>query len=517
LPTAPLGLYEASVFRLTTGDRAGDSLSASAKFLFRSEVIAVPVEGPFANFALATDPFADLRTWVASPGELTRPSLVWIAATQRETGVRVAADGQSIGIGDARRALELVPKIALNRSWTNTATFAWLSRRSVTLRGESKPSGAFVARTIWPEDWRLDDHAPAVSLPAAESPQFAIRGLLRSAPRGGAESPFETHVIWERNPGIRDWTGRAAIGLMVNGAQGDDDEAWGGHFALMTGRCPADGRLSDFLVANFYSLDVESEKGILAAPAPLDNYLGDLNSGQAWYRPSYILFVLLADERAATLVQGALNRIYPQFWRRQLTYRHATMNCASISVDTLRALGWQVPVRSPSHCALAWLSIPATIFRVGTISAARTTYEYLTEDVTRLMPAAALEEAAVDLLRLAQVGARASDGTLAKWLGADVVALVGMRVPQLPSSRRLGTWPVASSREYLAAMPDDPADAEIVPVPPRPFPDELRDADLLPPAPRRSTLPLLAWTATGILPVAWIAGVAWRLLRSLKR
>ena len=72
---------------------------------------------------------------------------------------------------------------------------------------------------------------------------------------------------------------------MVNGAQGDDDEAHGGHFALVTGRTQPDGAIGDWLVNNFYSLDVESEKGILAAPLPLDNYLADLNSGQGWYRP----------------------------------------------------------------------------------------------------------------------------------------------------------------------------------------------------------------------------------------
>jgi len=378
--------------------------------------------------------------------------------------------------------------------------------------------GHFVARTVWPEDWRLDDKAPVVALPATDAPELAIRGLMRSAPRGGADSPFATQVIWERDPGRRDWSGRPVLGVMVNGAQGDDDEAWGGHFALATGRLPADGRLSDLLVANFYSLDVESEKGILAAPVPLDNYLGDLNSGQAWYRPSYVMFAILKDDRATALLQGALNRLYLQFWRRQLNYQHSTMNCGSISVDTLRALGWEVPRRAPSmtSLALAWLSIPAMIFKEGKISVARTTYEYLTEDRTRLMPAAAFEQSIVDLLRLAKHGAGAADGALAKMLAEDLVALVGVRVPQLPSSRKLGTWPVANPREYLGAVPRDPADAQIVPVPPRVFPAQLREPDLLAPGTRRSTFPLIAWAAVGVLLLAWVAGIVRRKLRSPK-
>jgi hypothetical protein len=246
---------------------------------------------------------------------------------------------------------------------------------------------------------------------------------------------------------------------------------------------------------------------------PLDNYLGDLNSGQAWYRPSYIAFAVLRDDRAAALLQGALNRLYLQFWRRQLNYQHSTMNCASISVDTLRALGWNVPARGPASRALGWLSIPAMLFKEGKVSSARTTYEYLTEDRTRLMPAAAFEEVTADLLRLAKSGATAGDGPLAQRLAEDLVAIVGVRVPQLPSSRKFGTWPVVNPREYLGAIPHDPAEAQIVPVPPREFPAHLRDPDLLPPAMRRSTLPLAAWAITGILLVAWLAGLLWRRLR----
>jgi hypothetical protein len=516
VPHAPIGPYDPAAFRLTTGGDAGETLIPSARFLFRSELVALPIEGPFADYARATEPFADLRAWAATPGALTKPPMVWIAAPERITAARIAGDGKSVEVSGVKMPLDLVPKIALNRSYANEATYSYLARRPVTLRGDRTPSGTFVARTLWPEDWRLDDTAPVVPLPAVESPELAIRGLMRGAPRGGAESPFATQVIWEREPGKRAWAGRPAIGVMVNGAQGDDDEAWGGHFALATGMLPADGRLSDFLVANFYSLDVESEKGILAAPVPLDNYLGDLNSGQAWYRPSYILFAILKDGRSVDLLQGALNRLYLQFWRRQINYQHSTMNCASISVDTLRALGWAVPSRGPASTTLAWLSIPAMIFKEGKVSVARTTYEYLTEDRTRLMPAAAFEEAIVDLLRLAKSGARDSDGTLAKWLAEDVVALVGVRVPQLPSSRKFGTWPVANPREYLGAIPRDPADAQIVPVPSRSFPEGLRDPDLLAPATRRSTLPLVIWAAIGVLLLAWVAGFAWRLLRPSK-
>ncbi len=192
--------------------------------------------------------------------------------------------------------------------------------------------------------------------------------------------------------------GRAVLGIMVNGAQGDDDEAHAGHFALVTGRTREDGAIGDWLVNNFYTLDSESEKGILAAPVPLDNYLADLNSGQGWYRPSYMLVAVLADDRASALVQAALNRVYNQLWRHQLVYRHATMNCTGISVDVLRALGWEVPARGPASRVVAALGFPYFALRERSIAKACVGFDYLTADQTRLMPAAAFEEAGASLL-----------------------------------------------------------------------------------------------------------------------
>jgi hypothetical protein len=517
LPDAPLGPYDAAGFRLATGATAGERLIASARSLFESETIAVPAVGPFADFARGVDPFEDVRAWSAIPGPLTRPPLVWIAAPERLTGAQVAPDGATFTRDGAVSALALAPRIALNRSWADASTFAYLSGRTLTLRGRTTPGGGFVARTLWPEDWRVDLRAPAVALPEKHTPKLAIRGLFRSAPRGGADSPPETHPVWSRDEGRRDWAGRPVLALVLDGAQGDDDEAWGGHFALATGTLPADGRLSDLLVANFYTLETESEKGILPAPVPLDNYLADVNSGQGWYRPSYVMIAVLSTDRVPVLVQGALNRLYLQFWRRQLPYRHSTMNCAAISVDLLRALGWGLPARGPSGRRRAWLAIPAQVFTEGRLAPARTAYEYLTEDRTRLMPSAAFEEAVFGLLQLARHGAGAGDGALAKLLAQDVEAVVGVRLPQIPSSRALGTWPAANPRELLGALPADPAELKVIPVPPRPFPARLRDADLLPARPRRSTWPVVLWTLCGILPLAWIAGAAWRLLRPAKR
>ena len=122
---------------------------------------------------------------------------------------------------------------------------------------------------------------------------------------------------------------------------------------------------------NFYTLDLFSEKGIIAAAVPLDRYLADLNSGQAWYRPSHLLVAVLSRERTASHVQGAINRVYNQFYRHQLVYGNVTMNCAGISIDALRALGWNVHARRPVSRVLAWLAVPWFALRERSIAKAR--------------------------------------------------------------------------------------------------------------------------------------------------
>ena len=231
---------------------------------------------------------------------------------------------------------------------------------------------------------------------------------MREAPHGGAQSPYSAVTLWQRDAADADWVGRPILALMVNGAQGDDDEAHGGHFALVTGRVAEDGGIGDWLANNFYTLDAESEKGILAAPVPLDNYLADLNSGQSWYRPSYLVVAVLRNAHAPALVQSALNRVYNQFYRHQLTYYHPSENCTSISVDALRAIGWPIPVRGPSSRLLAWIGFPFLALKERSIGKAKLAFDYLYTDQTRLLPAAALEEAFGSLWALAH-GAPGAD------------------------------------------------------------------------------------------------------------
>jgi hypothetical protein len=509
-----IGLYEGENFRLTTGLCGDCAAIHQALWYFRGETIAAPKPGvAVAGFAPNMSMREDLAQWAAThPRDepLDLPPLIWIGSREVVPGARLSSDGSSIDVDAGRLGFELVPKIALNRSYYDASSASFLSARPLRLRGETRDH-AFVARTIWPEDFRLDS---SVVLQGVEPSARFLRDLVRAEPRGGAQSPFASTLLWERSPGAaRMPEGAPVLALMLNGAQGDDDEAHGGHFALVTGRTRADGAIGDWLTNNFYTLDLESEKGILASMLPLDDYLADLNSGQAWYRPSYLLVAVLRDAGAARRIQDALARAYNQLYRHQLVYRHSSMNCASISVDVLRALGWRIQALGATSWTAAWLGFPYFLLRNRSLAKAAQSFEYLTEDRTRLLPAVAFEEIGADLMRLA-LGVNAREPTpLETRLAQDIEAIHFLRVPQLPSSRRWGDYPVATVWEYAARLPSDLAKQEIVPVPARPFPERLRDPDLLPPPRPRSDYAIAVWALLSVVGIPWLLWRWWRRTR----
>ncbi|MBK8019037.1 MAG: hypothetical protein IPK20_21670 [Betaproteobacteria bacterium] len=87
-----------------------------------------------------------------------------------------------------------------------------------------------------------------------------------------------------------------------------------------------------------------------------------------------------------------------------------------------------------------------------------------------------------------------------------------VRIPQIPSSRAMGSFPVGSFDAYMARVPSDRKDWKIVPVDARAFPDKIRDRPPVQPVLSDSMLGvlvvggLLLTTAT---PVVW-----WRRRRA---
>ena len=481
------GLFPAAHFRLTTGeDRDCATEFATipqALWFFRHENIALPLPGlPVAGFERRLRMPEDLRRWSAQtlPGSASDyPSLVWIGSPQVVAG-RLDAAGHILHTPAGTLEFQLVPRLASNRSFYNAASTAFFAQREVRVRGTVE-GGALVARTLWPLDWRLDPAAVLDPLPGTSA---ALRAYVRDGTDEAASAGFSTRLIWQRDPSCaQQRAGRPLFGLMLNGAQGDDDEAHGGHFGLLTGRVGAHGEMHDCLLANFYTLDTESEKGIISAMLPLDNYLADVNSGQAWYRPSWLLVATLRDARSAAHIGSALARVFNQFYRHQFLYHHATDNCAGICLSTLRTLGWRIPTLGVSSWWKAFAALLVVSLQSRSLAKGKAMFDYFSEERTRLFPAVAFEEVGADLLELLGGQSKRALTPFEAMLRDDVEEVLLVRVPQLPSSRAWGSYPVVSMDEYRRRLPSDPRQQQIVPVAPRLFPPELKDP--LAPAPRR--------------------------------
>jgi hypothetical protein len=497
---ARFGLDEADAFRLAPGGEASATAGPQAAWYFANELVALPRTGG-AGFARETRPLHDVRRWseahARAPREL--PPLVWAGTAQRVRHARLDADARAFAAGGASWPLAFVERLPTNSAWFDARSAAWFTQRDANLCGDWR-DGTFVARALWPSAWRLGPQpAPSRELPATGAPGAALRALMRSVPED--PTAYSASSLWQREAGAT-WRGKAVVAFLVNGAQGDDDEAHAGHFSIATGRIADNGDIGEWLVDSFYSLDVVSEKGILAAPVPLDRYQGDLNSGQSWYRPSWALVAVLDDERAAVRVQSALGRLYRHFWRGQLAYYHPTDNCTSIAVDALRALGLDVPLAGPTAQWKAWLALPWLIVKERSLAKARPAFDYIVTERTRLFPAIALEAVFTALWSLAHRHGPAPTGALGRELGADLVALAWLDIPQLPSSRARGAAPVVALDEYRARVPADPAERKIIPLPPRTLPEALREADLLPQLPHPSDLALRWWA---VIPLALAA------------
>jgi len=496
----PLGPYDGSQFGVLQGHAAG-TLTPAAAWYFGNEWVAIPKRGsarPLDGGGGASPP-GQLFAWVAGPDHL-RDAYLGPDGTLRH------ADASTI-------RFRFVPKLESNRAYYDASSTRYLAGRPLSMRGTyvrptDAPTGSetFIARTIWPEHWRLPASLPAAE-PGAPALHLRIERAFSAPPHD-----FRVATLWTR-PGSAPATRspRFTVGLMLNGAQGDDDEAHGGHFALTTGQLDGDGRIDHWLVNNFYGLDSVSEKGILAAAVPMDGYMTDVNSGQAWYRPSYLLVATFESPDLARELQAAMAQTFERFYAHDLVYDHARANCTGISLDVLAGLGWTPPGRGPTSRLKAIAGFYYSSVTDGSFASGRKTYRYLTEEQVRLYPRAGFEALGEDLLALVR-GERAPRSPFETRLAITAQSIAFVEIPQIPSSRARGTAPAGSFDDYMRRVPSDRAQWKVIPVPPRPFPDALRSRRADPPFPSDSTLGLAATAG----PLLLILG-AWRWRRRRPR
>lgn len=478
-----LGLFEGAAFTVTTGQCTDCPTPPQALWYFADETIAIPAaqEGQHSTARL--------------------PFLVWLGSPELIQQATLSTDHAYLSIpGGGRLPLRLTPKLSTNQSYYNKATADFFNSHPLRLRGRTVSTAegpVFEARTIWLADYLLTpDRAHTVSID-----DHTISRLVENTDQPTAD-PLTTHLLWGKADAS--WAGKPVLAAILNGAQGDDDETHGGHFGIVTGRVGPHGEWADWMVNNFYDPDVVSEKGILPAMVPMDNYLMDLNSGQSYYRPSGLLVLVLKQARIPAAYQANIQDVFRRFYRHELDYDNALLNCAGFSIDQLRMLGWQIPLQGPSNRLKATAGYVYMAASDRSLASGMNAYRYFSEELTRLLPRITFEAIGNDLLHLLQQSDPQRPLTpFEQWLREDVEAVLYVHIPQIPSSRAMGTSAVASLDEYQQRVPSDRSQWKTIAVPPRPFPAELRVA----PAPvEAATIPgsVLALTAGGMFGLVWL-------------
>lgn len=515
--------YSPSDVNAITGNmvRPNQFVTPQANWYFEKEMIAVPrvampagehdaakiyAVAPISSFSIERNAQEDVARWnkdkhVAN----TLPPLIWLGSPQVITQAKLIANNTILSLEDNPNiSFIITPKIPTNLSFWNKSTDAFFAEREIRLRGTNLGEKGFEARTVWPLDYRLPTDTPLKALDGLNGE--TLQTLVQHE-NGGAKSVFEARLLHGSGKAI---AGKAVIALMLNGAQGDDDEALGGHFGLATGRVGANGDMSKWLVNNYYNLGSNSEKGIIAAATSMDKYLMDVNNGQSYYRPSYMLVAVMRTDTLPSQVQDASNIVLNHFYRNDFVYDHSRDNCAGISIDTLRTLGWNVPERgvtSRLKAVVAYFYIAAT---EKSLTKGRAIYDYLTTETTRLFPAAAFDAIGHNMLdqtRKLWIDHHPQT-TFTKQLGDEIEAVYFVRIPQVPSSRAYGTAPVYSFDEYMKTAPADHSKWKMVPTTPRVLPENLKDG--------------LALKPTKVSPIPWPVAVVslslcWGLLWGFRK
>jgi hypothetical protein len=467
-----IGLYLGNQFKLTRQpDDCNDCKTMpQALWYFKNETILVAADATKIN------------------QDNSLPPLIWIGSAEMEYG-KFSAKEKSFNDYSltnttimhippdriTKSPLFLVDKIPTNLSFWNEKTETFFEQKNIFARGQTTNRG-FMARTIWPTDFTLDLHAKPKPLAANET----LRDLV-AFENGGAQSAFESRKLWQRTAHdiptsyVHPHAGKPVLALILNGAQGDDDEARGGHFAVATGRIGNSGDINNWLVNNYYNLASNSEKGIIAAPTLLDNYFADINSGQSYYRPSYMLVAVLKTDKIPADFQAATNKSFEHFYANDFLYDHSRNNCAGVSLDTLRKLGWDFPTRGKTSQLKAIGAYFYIAITDKSLTNGRAAYDYLTTETTRLLPAVAFDAVGEDLLqwtRQLHID-HTPPAAFTKQLSDDIEAIYFVRIPQIPSSRAFGMAPAYSFDQFMKEAPADRAKWKTVPTTPNPLPTEL--------------------------------------------
>lgn len=458
------GLFPAELFVEMAAEEAEGLAPAAGLWYFQGEWIAVPKPGLPVTGRPESPP--------APAGRPPLPPIVWVAAPELVEGARLEGDDRLRLAGGAAVPFSVVPPTPPNDLYVDFTTFEFFAGRPLRLRGatvESPAGRRFVARTIWPEDARIPWRS--LRLDPVVEPESLADLVRAQAP----EWP-SARLLWERpSEAPRSWAGLPALAIVLSGAQGDAPGSHAGHIAVATGRLGAEGEWTDWLANNIYPLE-PGDKRISVGPVPMDNYLADLNSGQALYRPVYVLVAVMRSPEAAEEVQAAFQEFYLRYWCHEVEFHKARHNSTEMSLDTLRGIGWRVPKVGGTSGWKGLVAAAGTLVVTFRPKLARQAWSFFTEERTDLFPRVAFETAAADLLAWVEGTAPRAPTPFEARLADDTEAVLFLRFPQIPSSRPFGTYPAGSVRGYRARVGLAEIQGEPEPEEERPLPEHLRRA-----------------------------------------
>lgn len=433
--TYDIGPYKSSVLETKSGDCV-DCIGKAASFYFNKESVVVVKDN-------------NDKVFIWNKGNFV-------------TNGTLSQDGKTLLTEKKIYQFKPTQKIPTNLSYYNESSIKFFAKKEVIVKGDIK-NDTIVASSIWPTEYSLNNIKPV-------QPKVSVKDLVQNEKLNS----FEPQLLWSRDNKNVKLQNKPVLGFILNGAQGDDDEAHGGHFAVATGNIDENGQFNNLLVNNFYGINSFSEKGIIASRVPLDLYQADLNHGQSWYRPSYMLFAVLKNEKLALAYQEQINKKFNDFYQHHFEYNHALANCSGINIETLRSLGWSIPKQGVESYIKGIGAIPYVSLTDSFLSAKKGA-NYMMSEKTNLYPFVAFDAISQDLLDRIAKG-KNLDSPFEKELAENLEAIIYVKIPQFPSSRSFGSAPIYSFDEYMKRVPENKKDWKIVPVEPNPFPENLKDS-----------------------------------------
>lgn len=462
-----IGLYNSKDFKTTTGKCADCAVPNSNLWYFENEIISVPKEKSRIASLKGNDAKEDVKNFYINNKrkvDNSLPATVWVGSVNTIEG-KLNSNATKIVTKDGRIVdFEPIKKIDTNLSYYNEKSVDFFKDKEVIARGTLE-GGKFIARSMWLKDFNINKNLNVTPLKNQK-----IIDLVRD--KNISDNEMTTRVLWSKNGQEVSLGNKPVLAFILNGAQGDDDEAHGGHFAVATGIFGKNGEWNNWLVNNFYGLNSFSEKGITSSILPMDSYQADLNSGQSWYRPTYMLVAVMKDKKVPQLYQESINRVFNHFYRHDFEYNHALANCTGLNLETFRTLGWNIPQLGGESNLKAVAALPFITAKDQSLINGKKAFNYLNAEMTNLYPLVGFDTVGQDLLN--KVVQNKATNEFEEKLIEDIEAIIYVKLPQLPSSRAFGSAPVASLDEYMKRVPEDKAKWKIIPVEPRPMPEILK-------------------------------------------